>query len=90
MKGLLLKDWYMMKKYCRAYPMIAAVFIAASFFNNDDLFFVFYPCLISGMVPVNLLAYDEADKWEVYCGTLPCSRKDFVTAKYMMAVRLKL
>ena len=35
MKGLLLKDWYMMKKYCRAYLFIAVVFIAVSLFSND-------------------------------------------------------
>lgn len=36
MKGLLLKDWYMMKKYCRAYLLIAVVFIAVSLFSNDN------------------------------------------------------
>ena len=30
MKGLLLKDWYMMKKYCKSYIIIAAVFTALS------------------------------------------------------------
>lgn len=34
MKGLLLKDWYMMKKYCRAYLLIAVVFIAVSLGNE--------------------------------------------------------
>ena len=59
MKGLLLKDWYMMKKYCRAYLLIAVVFIAVSLGNEDNMFFVFYPCLLCGMIPVNLLGYDE-------------------------------
>lgn len=67
MKGLLLKDWYMMKKYCRAYLLIAVVFIAVSLFSNDNMFFVFYPCLLCGMIPVNLLAYDERSRW---CNTV--------------------
>lgn len=41
MKGLLLKDWYMMRKYCRSYLLIAAVFIAVSLYSNDNLFFIF-------------------------------------------------
>ena len=30
MKGLLLKDWYMMKMYCKSYHFIAIVFVALS------------------------------------------------------------
>ena len=42
MKGLLLKDWYMMKSYCKAYLAIAAIFIAISFASSENLFFVFW------------------------------------------------
>ena len=30
MKGLLLKEWYMMRKYCRVYLLITLVFLAVS------------------------------------------------------------
>lgn len=30
MKGLLLKDWYMIQKYCRSYILITAVIIGIS------------------------------------------------------------
>lgn len=29
MKGLLLKDWYMIQKYCRSYILITAVIITS-------------------------------------------------------------
>ncbi len=86
MKGLLLKDWYMMKKYCRAYLLIAAVFIAVSLFSNDNLFFVFYPCLLCGMIPVNLLGYDERSRWMQYSGTLPYTKAQIVSAKYLIGL----
>lgn len=86
MKGLLLKDWYMMKKYCRAYLLIAAVFIAVSLFSNDNLFFVFYPCLLCGMIPVNLLGYDEHSRWMQYSGTLPYTKAQIVSAKYLIGL----
>ncbi len=86
MKGLLLKDWYMMKKYCRAYLLIAAVFIAVSLFSNDNLFFIFYPCLLCGMIPVNLLGYDERSRWMQYSGTLPYTKTQIVSAKYLIGL----
>ena len=86
MKGLLLKDWYMMRKYCRSYLLIAAVFIAVSLYRNDNLFFIFYPCLLCGMIPVNLLGYDERSRWMQYSGTLPYTKTQIVSAKYLIGL----
>ena len=86
MKGLLLKDWYMTKKYCRSYIFIAAVFISVSLFSNDNMFFIFYPCLLCGMIPVNLLGYDERSRWMQYSGTLPCTKTQIVSAKYLIGL----
>ena len=90
MKGLLLKDWYMVKKYCRAYLLIAIVFIAISFFSNDNMFFVFYPCLLCGMIPVNLLAYDERSHWMQYSGALPYTKTQIVSGKYLIGLLAQL
>ena len=70
MKGLLRKDLYMMGKYCRSYLLLVIVFLCVSVFSSDNLFFVFYPSLFSGMIPVSLLAYDERSRWTQYSGTL--------------------
>lgn len=86
MKGLLLKDFYMTKKYCRSYLLIAAVFIAFSLASNDNLFFVFYPCLLCAMIPVNLLGYDERSRWMQYSGTLPYTKGQIVSCKYFIGL----
>ena len=86
MKGLLLKDAYMAAKYCRAYLLIVAVFLIAAPFSGDNLFLMMYPCILASMVPVNLLAYDAQSKWEQYAGTLPCSRAQLVSAKYLIGL----
>lgn len=86
MKGLLLKDWYMMKQYCRSYLLIAAGFIALFLMSDDNLFFVFYPCLLCGMIPVNLLSYDERSCWMQYSGTLPYTKTQIVSAKYLIGL----
>lgn len=89
MKGLLLKDWYMMKKYMRSYLVLLIVFVAISLGNGDQMFFAFYPMLISGMIPTSLMAYDERSKWDVYCGTLPCTKAEIVSAKYVLGILLQ-
>lgn len=86
MKGLLIKDLYMTRKYCRAYLLVVAVFIAISFAGNDNMFFIFYPCLLCGMIPVNLLGYDERSHWLQYSGTLPYTKGQIVSCKYLIGL----
>lgn len=86
MKGLLRKDLYMMGKYCRSYLLLVIVFLCVSVFGNDNLFFAFYPSLFSGMIPVSLLAYDERSRWTQYSGTLPYSKAQLVSGKYIIGL----
>lgn len=90
MKGLLLKDWYMVKKYCRSYLFITIVFIAVSLVSDGNMFFVFYPCLLGGMIPVNLLGYDERSRWMQYSGTLPYTKTQIVSGKYIIGLLAQL
>lgn len=90
MKGLILKDIYMMKKYCRAYLFITAFFIAVSFFSSENLFFIFYPCMLCGMIPVNLIAYDERSKWMIYSRALPYTHAQIVSAKYLIGLGVQM
>lgn len=86
MKGLLLKDWYMMRKYCRYYLILGIGFLLLSMMDTSNMFFVFYPCLLCGMIPVNLLAYDERSRWVQYSGTLPYTRAQIVSGKYLIGL----
>lgn len=88
MKGLILKDLYMTRKYFRNYLFILILFLGLSFSDGDNLFMIFYPGLIATMIPVNLLAYDERSHWDIYCGTLPVSRDMVVSAKYLVELLL--
>lgn len=89
MKGLILKDLYMSAKYFRNYLLILLIFVGVSFVQEDSLFFAFYPFLLCGMIPVNLLAYDERAHWDIYCGTLPVTRDMVVSAKYIIGLMLQ-
>lgn len=86
MKGLLLKDLYMAMKYCRVYLFMAVIFIAVFFFGEDNMFFMLYPCLLCGMIPVNLLSYDERGHWTQYSETLPYTKEQLVSVKYLIGL----
>ncbi len=86
MKGLLLKDWYMTKKYCKYYLFVGIGFIILSLMSKGNMFFVFYPCLLCGMIPVNLLGYDERSRWTEYVGTLPYTKTQIVSTKYLIGL----
>lgn len=84
MKGLILKDLYMMRKYNMSFLLIFAVFMAVSFFGGENSFFTVYPVLLAGILPVNLIAYDEKSKWMSYAAVFPYSRRQIVTVKYVI------
>lgn len=87
MKGLLLKDFYMAKKYCRMVLCIIIVFLLVSFVQeSSNVFFVFYPVVIASILPVSLQAYDEKCKWVTYGDAFPYSRKQLVSVKYLMSL----
>lgn len=83
MKGLLLKDFYLLRKYCRAFIFMVIVFWAASLFAEDNAFLSTYPVLLASVMPVTLISYDEREKWNLYSAALPYSRGQIVSAKYL-------
>ena len=86
MKGLLRKDIYMAAQYYRAVLLVVAVFLLLTIFGDGSLIFLAYPTMISGMLPITLLSYDTHFKWEQYSGTLPYTRAQLVTVKYLVGL----
>ncbi len=87
MKGLLIKDLYMTAKYCRMHFVILALFLVISFFDQStNLILVYYPCLLAGTIPVNMLSYDERSGWNVYSRVLPYTKAQIVSGKYLLGL----
>lgn len=86
MKALLLKEFYVASRTCRSFLLVIAVFFALSFFGRNSQFFFLYPLIMVGMIPVTLLSYDERDGWDKYSLTLPCTRAQLVSAKYLIGL----
>ena len=88
MKGLLRKDIYMTWAYGRMLLLISAVFLSMSALmpSDESFFFVIYPVLLGGVLPVTLLSYDERFGWNRFCDALPVSRKLVVDERYLMSL----
>ena len=86
MKGLLYKDFLMAWKYCKMYLVITLAFLVLFFFNTDSGLFIIYPGILIGMIPINLLAYDEHSRWKIFSQSLPYSKDKVVSAKYLVGL----
>ena len=87
MKGLMIKDFYMTLKYCKILFLMDIVFIVMTIIWKNTMFMML-PILFSGVIPVTLLSYDERCGWTVYSGTMPYSKAQIVSSKYLMGLLL--
>ena len=88
MKGLLLKDFYMLIYYGKVFLLLMLVFLVAGTAIEQNTVFLFFPCLFAGILPMTLQAYDERSGWCHFSGTLPYTRAQLVSVKYLFALLL--
>ena len=86
MKGLLLKDFYLMAGYCKSFLLVSAVFIGLFVVEPSNFFFLLMLCIMLGMLPTTLLSYDEREHWNVYSQVFPVTRGQYVSVKYLIGL----
>ena len=86
MKGLLIKDFLLLRKTGRIFLMLMVFYLAMTVFMNTDMgpLMVF----ICGMLSISTFAYDEQAKWDGFALTMPVSKRDLVLAKYVLTIIL--
>ena len=88
MIGLIYKDLMVMRKTLALYMVIFAVYgYMGIVYNQGGLLFAMV-LVLSAMLPVSSIAYDERCKWDKIANTAPLSRKEIVMAKYLFAILL--
>ncbi|WP_340008936.1 ABC-2 transporter permease [Paenibacillus sp. FSL K6-0276] len=90
MKGLLLKDLLNLKKQGKMYLILVGFYLVFSIAMNNTSFFGGMVCILSAMLPVTALSYDERAKWDKFALTMPVSRRDMVTSKYVLGLSFSL
>lgn len=88
MKGLLLKDWYQVKTNMRMMYLTVLAVLAIWMFSTSNayVFPVSYAAIFLGILPVNLLTYDQSVGWVEYGWMLPVSKKTLVAEKYLIGL----
>jgi len=89
MKALVYKDLLAIWKYCRNYLFMCAVFLVLSVFLEEYSFFQMYPVVFMGTLLNTLIAYDERDKCDRQILTMPVTRRQYVTSKYLAGLILQ-
>ena len=84
MKGLIIKDLCVIKNQMKTLLLVLALFIFLSIANKDATFVLFLIPFYMIMILITTFSYDEFNKWECYCNSLPLSRKEIVKAKYLL------
>ena len=88
MKGLLLKDWYQVRTSMKTMYLTVAFVLVIWVFSTSNayVFPVSYAAIFLGILPVNLLTYDQSVGWVEYGRTLPVSKKTLVAEKYLIGL----
>ena len=88
MKGLLLKDWYQVRTSMKAMYLTVAFVLVIWVFSTSSayVFPVSYAAVFLGILPINLLAYDQSVGWVEYGRTFPVSKKTLVAEKYLIGL----
>ena len=90
MKALILTDLYQLWINFKFYAVFIVVALGIAAFSSGDsdmgFFFPMYAVLMCSMMGMSLVQLDEASRWNVCAQTLPCSRRNQVTGKYIVTM----
>ena len=85
MKGLLLKDWYILRNKGKMFLLIIPVYLIIALFEGNG-FFLYFCAVFAAMIPRTFASYDEHARWSCYTAALPLSKGQVVLARYIAAV----
>lgn len=79
MKGLLLKDWYVLVRQMKLFGVMIILFALI-----PGMSMTAFAVMYASMLPYTSLAYDERSKWEMLAGMLPYKTGEIVLSKYVL------
>lgn len=85
MKGLIIKDLLNMKKTLKLYLLLLVFYGVLSFAQGNNMLFGYFVVLLTMMMSITALSYDEKANWDKYALSMPVSRTDLVMSKYVLS-----
>lgn len=89
MKGLLIKDFMLLKNQKQFFGVITCICIFFLVTSQNLNFVVSYMTIVLSLFTVNTLIYDQQDKGMGYIFTLPVSRRSYVREKYILGILME-
>lgn len=86
MRGLIKKDFLMIKSNIKILVLLFIVYGFLSF--NEEMDLLFLLPFMSIMIMISTFSYDAYNKWDAYVITMPDGRKNSVKSKYLATVIL--
>lgn len=90
MKGLILKDIINLKKNFKIFGLLSVLYIILAITTKDTGFFSSVITMLFAILTISLFSYDDLAKWDIYALTMPVSKEDMVSSKYIMLIILTL
>lgn len=90
MKALLRKDFYVLSTSLKSVLLTWVVFPLVALINPEFSSFILYVGLVAGTLSSTLISYEEREKWPLFAGTLPLSKKQIVTERYVSTLIMML
>lgn len=84
MKGLLVKDWQLLKNQ-KSFFMIMVVIIGMYVVIGNAEFIISYTPMLCVFVSMSTITYDTYDNGAAFLFTMPFSRKEYVREKYIFS-----
>lgn len=88
MRGLLVKDFKLLKLQKNFLFVLAAIAIGTSVMNENAAFIIGYFPFVMSMFTLTTITYDEFDNGNAFLFTLPISRRSYVMEKYVFSLLL--
>lgn len=86
MRGLIIKDFLMLKQQVRVLLTIMAIWVVISVIGKNPSTMTFVIFFSAIMLPISGLSYDEYSKWNEVVFTMPIKPKDVIKSKYIVGI----
>ena len=87
MKGLFYKEARSLWHFGKTYLLMLVIFLGLALYQSTDsnggAVWMLYPIFFAGTLPASLIGDDEKSGWFSCCDTLPVTRRQIVTVKYI-------
>lgn len=86
MKGLIIKDFKMMRHESPISYVIPIFFFIFSLLNEHSEYFAYFSIMMFALLPTLNIANDEKYKWDKYEAILPIKKEHIVLEKYVILI----